>query len=366
MDNKNNNGIKIIGGVIGGALLMYGAIYFFPQQFSEVITKTEKDVTVTENGIADAVDKVYDAVVVVNTFNNDQPISSGTGFVYETDDGKARILTNAHVIEGGNKVIVTFTDGRTVETEIIGSNSYEDVAVLEVNAEDIIIVAELGASENLRVGDTSFAVGAPLDDAFSWTVTRGIISGTDRLVEVAVSDSQTADYVMSVLQTDAAINSGNSGGPLCNSNGEIVGINTLKLATEGVEGMGFAIPIEEALETADEIINGESNAQPYLGVGMIDFSGVYYYPEYNDVVTESKLEGGVIVTEITKGSAAEAAGLEVGDIITHVNDVEIMSISYFRYELYKNDAGDKIELSYYRDGKSNTVEVTLGSNQITG
>ncbi len=363
--NKKNEGIKIIGGVIGGALLMYGAIYFFPQQFSEVITKTEKDVTVVDNGIADAVEKVYDAVVVVTTYNGDQPISSGTGFVYESGEEKAKILTNSHVIEGGNKVTVTFTDGSVVETDIIGSNEYEDVAVLEIESSHVISVAEIGSSNDIRVGDTSFAVGAPLDDAFSWSVTRGIISGTDRLVEVSVGDSQNADYVMVVLQTDTAINSGNSGGPLCNSNGEVIGINTLKLGSDGVEGMGFAIPIEEAIETAEEIINGKSNSQPYLGVGMIDFSAAYYYPEYNSLIEESNLDGGVIITEITKNSAAENAGLQAGDIITMVNSEEVKTIAYFRYALYQHDAGDEIEITYYRDGKTNTVKVTLGTNQLT-
>ncbi len=372
MNNKKNI-VGIVISLICGAMIMYGAIYFFPQQFSTTVTKTEKDVTITDEGIADAVDKVYDSVVVVSAYketNGDKVLySSGTGFVYEINDGKAYILTNSHVIEGTNSVTVTLTDGNVLETNVIGANSYEDIAVLEINEEDVLKVAELGSSEDLLIGDTSFAVGAPLDSAFSWTVTRGIISGKDRFVEVSTTDSSTPDYVMKVLQTDAAINSGNSGGPLCNSNGEVIGINTLKLASDGVEGMGFAIPIEQALETAQDIIDGKSTSQPYLGVAMLDFSSVYAsadFRNFQNIVEESGLDNGIIITEVVPNSAAANAGLEVGDIITHVEDTEVKSISYFKYELYKYNVNDKIELTYFRDGKSYTANVTLGTSQITG
>ncbi len=370
---KNKNFIKIILAVIIGALVMYGVIYMFPQQFSTIVTRTEKDVTVTDEGISDAVDKVYDSVVVVSAYkesNGEKTLySSGTGFVYSIEDGKAYILTNAHVIDGTNSVTVTLTNGDVLETEILGANTYDDIAVLEVVEEDILMVASIGNSDSLDVGDTAFAVGAPLDNAFSWTVTRGIISGKDRYVEVSTNDNGVADYVMKVVQTDAAINSGNSGGPLCNSNGEVIGINTLKLASDGVEGMGFAIPIEQAIKIAEEIINGESFVTPYLGVGMLDFSSAYSsvnYANFQKIIEDSGLDQGIIITEIVPGSSADDAGLQVGDIITKIGDNEVTSISYFKYELYQYDIGDTATIVYNRDGKTESVNIKLRSNQTTG
>ena len=167
---------------------MYGLFYFFPTKLSSVtnINKLEKEVTVNENGISDAVEKIYDAVVVVETYNNGRGIASGTGFVYKlTGNGYAYILTNNHVIEDGNEIYVTFTDGKRVRTNIIGSDSYADIAVLSVSEDAIISVAELGSSVDAKVGDTVFATGAPLDSAtYSWTVTRGIVSGKDRMTTV--------------------------------------------------------------------------------------------------------------------------------------------------------------------------------------
>ena len=228
-----------------GCLIMYGIMYKYPAIINSSVTKLEKNVTVTDTGIADAVEKVYDSVVIVATYQNGTMIASGTGFVYKTEKDKAYILTNNHVIESGDEVNVTFTDGKIKKTEIVGTDALSDIAVLKVSKKEIISVAQIGNSDALRVGDTSFAVGAPLDSVYSWTVTRGIISGKDRMVEVKLSNN--GDYVMKVLQTDAAINSGNSGGPLCNANGEVVGITSLKLVAESVEGMGFAIPIETAI-----------------------------------------------------------------------------------------------------------------------
>lgn len=344
-----------------GAASMYGIAYLIPSSFSEIITKTEKEVTVNDMGIADAVEKVYDSVVVVMTYKKDQLVSSGTGFVYEVEGENVNILTNAHVIESGDEVKVMFTDGKVVETEIIGSNAYADVALLSVENNNYA-VAEIGDNDELRVGDTLFAVGAPLDSEFSWTVTRGILSGKDRLVEVSSTDN--GSYIMDVMQTDTAINSGNSGGPLCNANGEVIGINTLKLNSDGVEGMGFAIPIENAIEAAEGIKEGESGGNPLLGIGMIDLSAAYSsaYPEYNDyqdVIEELELDGGVIITEVSKNSSASEAGVKVGDIIIGFNKTKVSTGTYLRYELYKYKIGEEVTIQVIRDGKEIELDVTL-------
>lgn len=351
-----------------GCLAMYAIIFNFPSLFNTNITKLEKNVTITDLGIADAVEKVYDSVVIVSNYQNNSLASTGTGFVFKTEDKVSYILTNNHVIDGGNKISVTFTNGEVIETEVVGSDVLSDIAVLSVDKDHIISVAELGSSENLRVGDTTFAVGAPLDSVYSWTVTRGIISGKDRMVEVNLKDDN-GDYVMKVLQTDAAINSGNSGGPLCNANGEVIGINSLKLIDESVEGMGFAIPIEVALSYAEKIIAGEDITQPFLGVSMLNVSDVYYYPKYYSkyykLITEQNITTGVIVHTVEKKSPADKAGIKTGDILTSINDKKIQSIGYLRYYLYDFEPGDKITITYIRDGKTKTATVTLGSSEKT-
>jgi serine protease Do len=368
--NKKNNNTKrniilFVAVFFIGALIMYGVVYYYPQSLSTVTTKEEKNVTVTDTGIADAVEKIYDAVVVVSTYKDSTLVASGTGFVYKSENGTAYILTNNHVISEGNKATVTFTNGNVVETTIVGNNEYADIAVLSIPSSNVITVAEIGSSSDARVGDTTFAVGAPLDSAYSWTVTRGILSGKDRMVEVSLSNSSTSDYVMKVLQTDASINSGNSGGPLCNANGEVIGITNLKLVSSGVEGMGFAIPIEDAINTANSILNGDTVDTPYLGVSMLDLASAYYYPTYYSIIQASGLSKGVIVVDVEKNSAAAKAGLKAKDIITKIGDQEVSSIAYLRFDLYQYKVGDKVDITYYRDGKENTITVTLGSNKST-
>ena len=247
----------------------------------------------------------------------------------------------------------------------MGSDQYADIAVLSLESSKDLTVAELGKSEDLRVGDTAFAVGAPLDTAYSWTVTRGIVSGKEREVAVSLNNSRSNDYVMKVLQTDAAINSGNSGGPLCNSNGEVIGITSLKLVSNGVEGMGFAIPIENAVTKAEQIISGDSYEYPYLGIQMLDITDAYSLYQYYDLIKSSGLSSGVLVASIEKGSPASKAKFEKNDIITKIDGNDIKNLAYLRYYLYQHKVGDTIKVTVYRDGKTKELSVTLGTNKQT-
>jgi len=252
-----------------------------------------------------------------------------------------------------------FTNGNEEDVKVVGSDEYADVALLSINKDKIVAVAEIGSSSKVRVGDTAFAVGAPLDTAYSWTVTRGIVSGKDRMVEVKVSNSNSSDWVMSVIQTDAAINSGNSGGPLANSNGEVIGINSLKLVDSGVEGMGFAIPIEDALKYAELFISGKELTQPYLGVSMLNITEAYYYKDFYEYLKDSKLTSGVFVADVEEDSVAFKANLKTGDIIVGLDDNDIKNYAYLRYYLYKYEVGDKVNIKYYRDGNIKNVNVKL-------
>ena len=342
-----------------GCLIMYAVVYFFPITVTEELTKEVRDVTINDTGIAEAVQKVYDAVVVVSTYREGSYIASGTGFVYRQDGATYYLLTNYHVIENGDNVTVTFTNESVVETEIVGYDEYSDIAVLAIKSDEDLVVAELGDNSLSRVGDTAFAVGAPLDSAYSWTVTRGIISGKDRFVEV---DSNST--VMKVMQTDAAINSGNSGGPLCNANGEVIGITSLKLVSSGVEGMGFAIPIEDAVEKAEQIIDGEVISYPYIGISMTDFASAYY-TQYYSLIRKSGLENGVIVISVENDSPAAEGGMKANDIITAIDGEEVTNVAYLKYYLYQHKAGDTVTITVYRDGDTHDLKITLGSDGQT-
>ncbi len=358
---KNNDGkiwlIAILMFFLGAGGL-YALMIFFPEPFVKTVSEQveTRNVTVTDTGISEAVDKIYDAVVVVRTYQKKELYSTGTGFVYKIDGDKAYILTNNHVIEKGDSVFVEFTSGSLVETKVMGKDAYSDIAVLTVDKKEANTLASIGSSEDAKVGDTVFTVGAPLDaDAYSGTVTRGIVSGKNRLVGVSLSNSSTSDMMMSVLQTDAAINSGNSGGPLVNANGEVIGITSLKLASTGIEGMGFAIPIETAMNFASKLEKGEAILRPLLGISMRSLADAQYlyYPKLNDL----DITNGVYVEDVNSGSPADKAGLKDGDIITHMDDKEVTSIAYLRYLLFNHTVGDKVKMKVLR-GKD-TIEVTI-------
>ena len=328
-------------------LCLFGAFYEFYLKNLKVETiKTIKDVTVTDTGIADAVEKVYDSVVTVKNYSRGQLYSTGSGFVFKTDDKFGYILTNYHVISGGSEVSVVFTNNKEEKVTVVGYDEYSDIAVLSIDKSNILATAQLGSSESLRIGDTTFAVGTPVDSSvYSWSVTRGILSGKNRMVQVD-------NYVMSVLQTDTAINSGNSGGPLCNANGEVIGITNMKLASSQIEGMGFAIPIDDAVKNAESLISGKKINRPYLGVSIYDNNNYFS----NDT--------GVYVESVEHGGAADKAGIKKGDKIIKIEDTEITNTSYFRYQLYKYNIGDKIKITVERDGKEKTFTVTLTSNSV--
>ena len=360
-DKKTRTIIYTIFGLFFGIFLAYGIIYKFPTLFQETITKIEKDVTVTDKGIADAVEKVYDSVIVVSTYKSNILYSSGSGFVYKIDDKDTYIITNYHVIADGDNFKVTYTDGEDLDATFLGGDQYADIAVLKVSTKEDVHAVELGSTESLRVGDTTFTVGAPLDNVYSWTVTRGIISGKERLVEVAVDSASDSDYIMNVLQTDAAVNSGNSGGPLCDSNGEVIGVISAKISSTGVEGMGFAIPIETAIEKAEQIISGESSEYPYMGISMYNVADINRFSSYYRYTNNGEITSGVIIADVEKNSAADVGKLQTGDVIIKINGNNISNVAYLRYELYKYNVGDTIKVTYIRDGKEKTTSVKLSS-----
>lgn len=191
--------ILFLGIFILGISSTFYIIEKYPSIFMKTITKLEKDVTVTDVGIADSVEKVYDSVIIVTTYNKNNVVSTGSGFIYKVEDNETYIITNHHVVEGGTSFKISYSDGESLNAILIGSDEYSDVAVLKVDSKEGYKAVTIGDSTVMRVGDTTFTIGSPLGELYSWTVTRGILSGKERLVEVSLSNSYQSDYIMNVL-----------------------------------------------------------------------------------------------------------------------------------------------------------------------
>ena len=367
--NKNNNHTGVI--LIVSILLsfvcgMLGAYLISKTVSVEQVVKNITTSELVENSISSSVDKVYGSTVVITAYKNGKQISTGTGFIYKKNKGLAYIMTNNHVIDEADKAEIEFNDNdKTIEAKIVGGDKYADIAILTIEDKSEYVTVEIGETESLKLGDTIFTVGTPMGLNYKGTVTKGILSGKDRMVDISVSGSNTTDYYMKVMQIDAAVNPGNSGGPLCDVSGKVIGVISMKIVENTVEGMGFAIPIEDALKYAETIETGESIARPYIGIGMIDLSEEYYLWQ-NRINIPEGVEKGVAVLTVEKGSPAEKAGLKKGDIIVKLNEAKITGLAEFRYELYKYEVGNKVRVSFYRDNKLQTATITLGKNTNLG
>lgn len=357
---------KILGYVITAVVTLVvsvGAMFmlmkFYPNEIVKTIT--EKNVNVTDTGISESVNKVKDSVVVIETYTKGSLVGTGTGFVYDKDDKNGYIMTNHHVIESGDTIKVTYSNDSETTATVVGSDEFADIAVLKVDKDTVLSTATIGKSSDISVGDTVFTIGSPMGIEYKGTVTKGILSGKDRLVSVSVGKSNNADWIMNVMQTDAAINPGNSGGPLCNANGDVIGINSMKLVQSQVEGMGFAIPIEDAISYANMIVNGEKIKRSYLGLRMVNVSSTYNFAN-EDIKIDSKVISGVAIIEILKDGPCNNTGLKKGDVITKIGDYKIKTVAELRYHLYKYKPNDKINIVVNRNGKVMSYKVTLGTS----
>ncbi len=369
--NNNFNGVKmfflIIVSFITGGIFMIGILKFTPlvgkmYTTSDGTVVTQNKTQVYEKGsLAASVEKIYNAVAVIQCYKSGQLASSGTGFVYKVDDKYGYLLTNAHVVNEMEKVTVTFNNSdEEIEVNVLGKDSYLDLAVLRIEKKHVSLVANIGSSENINLGDVVFTVGSPMGYDYRGSVTSGVLSGKDRMVSVNVSSSSN-DWVMRVLQLDASINPGNSGGPLLNANGEVIGICSMKLVDDDIEGMGFAIPIEYAMSHVEQLEKGEKIEWPLLGISMANITDVSVLYRYGIRVPD-EITKGVVVLEAQKDSGADKAGIKKGDIITKIDGKSANDIAYLRYELYQHTAGEEIEMTLIRDGKEKTVKVKLGKN----
>ncbi len=364
--NRLNLVIYLFVAFILGGLLMYVIAINTPvlenlsggttSSSSSTCRACSKTVIVNDGSLSASVEKAYDAVMMVRNYQGNTIKSTGSGFVYKTDSKYAYLLTNHHVVDGATKITLIRSDDKEITGTLLGSDEYLDLAVVRINKSDSIDVAVIGTSEKSKVGDTVFTIGSPLGYEYRGTVTDGILSGKDRKVTVSISDNN--DFIMKVLQTNAAVNPGNSGGPLLNATGEVIGIISLKLVQTEVENMGFAIPIEYAMKHISNLEQGKAIPRPMLGITMVNATESYALYRYG-IMLDKDVTSGVVVIEISKDSGASNSDLKKGDVITKLNNEPINNTAYLRYELYKYNVGDTITVTYLRDGKEKTTKVKL-------
>ena len=375
--------IIILIGFLSGALGSFVTLQLYQKQGSQAANNTTNTVTQTsyknENATTQAVNKVKDAVVSVITysanrqnsvFGNDetdtdtdsqQVASEGSGVIYKKNGKDAYLVTNTHVINGASKVDIRLADGTKVPGEIVGSDTFSDIAVVKISSEKVTTVAEFGDSSQLNVGETAIAIGSPLGSEYANTVTQGIISSLNRNVSLKSEDGQAIST--KAIQTDTAINPGNSGGPLVNIQGQVIGITSSKIASNGgtsVEGLGFAIPSNDVQNIIKQLESDGKVTRPALGIQMVNLSNVGAN-DLRKLNIPSGLTSGVVVRSVQNNMPANGH-LQKYDVITKVDDKEITSSTDLQHALYNHAIGDTIKITYYRNGKEETTSIKLDKN----
>lgn len=363
--------IPFVSGVLG-ATLVVGTCFGVPSIKEKLVGKTFTPTSITTSSNTDSnlinisdysgtsvavAEKVLPSVVgikvtyqISSIFGNSTGEAMGSGIILSED---GYIVTNNHVVSEGSSsyyaieqatgiTVSIYGDDKTYDAKIVGTDTVTDLAVIKIDANGLT-PAELGDSSNVKVGEFAMAIGNPV--GMDYSVTSGIVSAIDREV--------TADgTTYTVIQTDAAINSGNSGGALVNSNGQVIGINTLKLSGSGIEGIGFAIPISSTTNIIDQLIKYNSVKRPYIGISGSSV-GTETAQRYN-------LPEGIYVEEVEKDSPAEKASLQKGDIITKIDGNEVKSVTELNKYKNTHSIGDSVTLSVYRNNENIEVKVSLG------
>lgn len=296
-----------------------------------------------------------------NLWSDSIDAGTGSGVIYKVEGDLAYVVTNQHVIDGANQIEVILSDGEHVEANLLGQDDLTDLAVLSIDAQHVDTVAEFGNSSELIVGEPAIAIGNPLGTEFAGTVTKGIISGLNRSIEIDINNDGTPDWNIDVIQTDAAINPGNSGGALINSAGQLIGINSMKIASHAIEGIGFAIPIDEALPIIEQLEENGAVTRPFMGISAIDFSQVP--PQHISQTLKldpNEVTDGIVIAEVHPGSSADLAGLQVYDVVIALDDQPINNMLDLRQYLYRETTiGESVTISYYRDGELQETEFVL-------
>lgn len=343
---------------IGGMIYL---IYQLNHQSPQVLTNTIHSTT-TEfySDVTETVDKVASSVVAIES-ENMIASSSGSGVIIANDGNTIDIVTNAHVIEDGTTIYVSFANGQRVAAQLVGMDTLSDLALLSATVDFEVNPIVLGDSSLCHQGEFVVAIGSPLGLDYQGSTSFGIISGTDRRVAVDLNDDGQSDWDMVTLQTDAAINVGNSGGALVNLNGELIGITSMRLSSAGgtnVEGMGFAIPVNEMVPIVEQLKDHGYVIRPSLGISGIQVSGLTVYQK-NYLGIPLNQNKGILIMEVAADGAAASAGIAVGDVIMAIDGQTITDFKDFRTVLYSHAPQDEITITISRLGQTSDYRVTL-------
>ena len=368
--------VVILISFFSGVLGTFTTLQLSQKQNSGTTTTTtvRKTAVKNENSTTQAVDKVKDAVVSVITYssnsqnsllgsdetdtNSEQVYSEGSGVIYKKEGDTAYLVTNTHVINGAKKVDIRLADGTKVPGEIVGSDTYSDIAVVKIAADKVTTVAEFGDSSQLTVGETAIAIGSPLGSEYANTVTQGIVSSLNRNVSLKSEDGQAIST--NAIQTDTAINPGNSGGPLINIQGQVIGITSSKIASNGgtsVEGLGFAIPANDVINIIKQLEKDGKVTRPALGIHMVNLSNLST-TDLQKLKLPGNVTSGVAVRSVQKNMPANGH-LQQYDVITKVDDTKISSTTELQNALYSHSIGDEMTVTYYRNGKEEKTTIKL-------
>lgn len=322
-----------------------------------------------------AIDKAAEAVVGINNIQsssfwfdeestNEDPAGTGSGVIYKKAGNKAYVVTNHHVVEGASKLEVSLSDGTKIPATLLGSDIWTDLAVLEIDASKIKKVVEFGNSDALKMGEPVIAIGNPLGPTFSGSVTQGIISGLNRAIPTDINQDGIVDWQSEVLQTDAAINPGNSGGALINMAGQVVGINSMKIAQNAVEGIGLSIPINSAKPVISDLEKFGSVKRPYMGIDLKSVEEIPAYYQSEALKLPRDVTHGVAIRQVVPGSPAALAGLKELDVIVELDGKKINDVIDLRKHLYQEKKiGEQMTIKYYRGGDLKETKLTLAGDK---
>lgn len=296
--------------------------------------------------------------------------SEGSGVIYKKDGNSAYVVTNNHVVDGASQIEIMLSDGTKVVGELVGTDTYSDIAVVKIASDKVTTVAEFADSDKVTVGETAIAIGSPLGTDYANSVTQGIVSSLSRTVTMTNDDGDTIST--NAIQTDAAINPGNSGGALINIEGQVIGINSSKISStsdsgsgNSVEGMGFAIPANDVVKIINQLEANGKVIRPALGITMANLSDL-------STTTISRLNiptsvtSGIVVASVQSGMPAEGT-LKKYDVITAIDDKDVSSITDLQSVLYGHSTGDSIKVTFYRgtDKKTETIKLTKTTQDLS-
>ncbi|MDY4760767.1 trypsin-like peptidase domain-containing protein [Streptococcus thoraltensis] len=381
--------VALISGLLGAFMLLYFSGNLTTSwNGSQQKTKTSNVVYNNTTDTTKAAKKVQDAVVsVINyqknsnsslndlysqVFGGDEKknstddlsvYSEGSGVIYKKQGGSAYVVTNNHVIDGAENIEIMLSDGTKVVGELVGSDTYSDLAVVKISDKKVSTVAEFANSDKLNVGEIAIAMGSPLGTEYANTVTQGIVSSLSRTVTLKNDEGETIST--NAIQTDAAINPGNSGGALINIEGQVIGINSSKISStskagESVEGMGFAIPSNDVLKIINQLEKNGQVTRPALGISMANLSDLSTSAISELKIPES-VTGGIVVASVQDNMPASGK-LQRYDVITKIDDKEVTSTSDLQSILYGHEIGDTIKVTYYRGKDKQTTTIKLSKS----